>query len=96
MAPIKRNPDDAPKLLPVQCKMARAALGWGVRDLAAKAEVSVETVVRFENGEQLREQTLDKVSQAIERGGVIFIAEDEASGRGGAGVRLNKRKGRKR
>jgi hypothetical protein len=27
-------------MLPVQCKMARAALGLGVRELAAKAGVS--------------------------------------------------------
>jgi ribosome-binding protein aMBF1 (putative translation factor) len=28
--------------------MARAALGWSVRELAAKAEVGATTVVRFE------------------------------------------------
>jgi transcriptional regulator with XRE-family HTH domain len=77
-------------MLPEQCKMARVGLGWGVRDLAAKAKVSTETVVRFENGEQLREPTLAKLIAAIERMGVEFIPENG----GGPGVRLAKRKGK--
>ena len=71
--------------------MARAGLGWGVRELAAKAKVSVETVVRFEAGEQLRESTLEKLKSAIERAGVELIAEDE----GGPGLRLAKPKRKK-
>jgi ribosome-binding protein aMBF1 (putative translation factor) len=71
---------------PEQCKMARAGLGWGVRELAAKAKVSVETVVRFEAGEQLRESTLEKLKSAIKRVGVEFIAENG----GGPGIRLAK------
>jgi transcriptional regulator with XRE-family HTH domain len=76
---------------PEQCKMARAGLGWGVRELAAKAKVSAETVVRFEAGEQLREATLEKLKSAIERAGVEFIAEDG----GGPGLRLAKPKRKK-
>ena len=34
-------------VLAVQCKMARAALGWGVRDLATAAQVSTQTVTRL-------------------------------------------------
>ena len=71
--------------------MARAGLGWGVRELAAKAKVSVETVVRFENDETIREATLMKLQAAIERGGVEFIAENG----GGPGVRLAKRRGKR-
>jgi ribosome-binding protein aMBF1 (putative translation factor) len=72
--------------------MARAGLGWGVRELAAKAKISAETVVRFEAGERLREATLAKLKSAIERAGVEFIAENG----GGAGVRLAKPAKRKR
>jgi hypothetical protein len=75
--------------------MARAGLGWGVRELAARAKVSVETVVRFEAGEQLRETTLQKLRSAIERAGVEFIAEGESSAGGGPGVRLAKPKRKK-
>jgi transcriptional regulator with XRE-family HTH domain len=74
-------------MLPTQCKMSRSALGWGVRELATKAKISVETVVRFENGEQLRERTIDALRKALEKGGVVLIAEN---GRG-PGVRLKKR-----
>lgn len=71
--------------------MARAGIGWGVRDLAAKAQVSVETVVRFESGETLRDATLAKLLTALKRTGVEFIAENG----GGPGVRLAKRKAKR-
>ena len=78
--------------LPVQCRMARAALGWGVRDLAAAAKVSLDTVARFERGEELKERTVEAIQRALEGGGIEFI---DANG-GGAGVRLKKRPPRKR
>jgi len=74
------------ELLPVQCKMARAALGLGVRELAATADVSPETVVRFEGGETLRARTVSAIRGALESAGVEFIAENG----GGPGVRLRK------
>ena len=70
--------------------MARAALGWGVRDLSAAAEVSGDTVARFERGEDLRSRTLAAFREAFEKAGVEFIPENG----GGAGVRL-KRKGKR-
>ena len=73
-------------MLPVQCKMARAALGVGVRELAELAKVSPDTVARFERGEELRERTVDALRIALESAGVEFIAENG----GGAGVRLRK------
>jgi ribosome-binding protein aMBF1 (putative translation factor) len=41
-------------LLPLQCQMARAALGWGVRDLGAAAKIGVDTVTRIERGDALK------------------------------------------
>ena len=69
-----------------QCKMARAALGLGVRELAELAKVSPDTVARLERGETLRERTIEAVRAALESAGVEFIAENG----GGAGVRLRK------
>jgi transcriptional regulator with XRE-family HTH domain len=69
-----------------QCKMARAAMGWGVRDLAEAAKVSPDTVARFERGEELRERTVDAIRAALEAGGAEFIDENG----GGVGVRLRK------
>jgi transcriptional regulator with XRE-family HTH domain len=71
-------------MLPVQCKMARAAVGLGIRDLAEKADVSPETVVRFEQGATLRNRTVAAIRAALEAAGVELIAENG----GGAGVRL--------
>jgi transcriptional regulator with XRE-family HTH domain len=70
--------------LPIQCRMARAALGLGVRDLAAAAKVSVDTVARFERGEELKERTLEALQRALESTGVEFTNGDQP------GVRLRK------
>ena len=72
--------------MPVQCRMARAALGLGVRELAAAAKVSIDTVARFERGEELKERTIEAIQRALEAGGVEFIDENG----GGPGVRLRK------
>lgn len=58
-----------------QCKMARVALGWGVRDLADKAGISYTTVTRFENEKNKFKPslaTLKLVRQAFESAGVLF------------------------
>lgn len=73
-------------MTPLQCRMARAALGLGVRDLAALAKVSPDTVARFERGDTLRERTVEDLRRALEEAGVEFIPENG----GGAGVRLKK------
>jgi transcriptional regulator with XRE-family HTH domain len=71
----------------VQVKMARAAVGWGVRDLAKKAGVTANTVTRIENGADAKQSTMDRLQQALEAAGVEFIDENG----GGPGVRLRKR-----
>jgi transcriptional regulator with XRE-family HTH domain len=64
--------------------MARAALGLGVRDLAAAAKVSSDTVARFERGDELKERTIDALQRALEAAGVEFTNGDQP------GVRLAK------
>ncbi|RWF05820.1 MAG: XRE family transcriptional regulator [Mesorhizobium sp.] len=66
--------------------MARAAVGWGVRDLAKAAAVSVDTVSRLERGEELQPRTIAAIRAALEAAGVEFIPENG----GGVGVRLRK------
>lgn len=73
-------------MLPVQSKMARTALGLGVRDLAALAQVSPDTVARLERGDPLKSSTVETIRAALEAAGVEFIPENG----GGAGVRLKK------
>ncbi len=74
--------------MPVQVRMARVALGIGVRDLAELAGVSTNTIARFERGEDIKSATMATIRAALEAAGVEFIAENG----GGAGVRLAKGK----
>jgi transcriptional regulator with XRE-family HTH domain len=67
-----------------QCKMARAALGIGVPELAARAVVSPDTVFRLEKGERLHQRTIIAIREALEAAGVEFINENG----GRPGVRL--------
>jgi transcriptional regulator with XRE-family HTH domain len=74
-------------MTPAQCRMARAGLGWGVRDLAAAAAVAMGTLVDFEGGKRTPQpRTLAAIRAALEAAGVEFIAENG----GGPGVRLRK------
>jgi len=73
-------------ITPLQLKLARTALGLGVRELALAANVSPTTISRFEAGRSgMLIATLDKLQTTLELGGVIFIAPDAG---GGVGVRL--------
>ena len=72
-------------LTPSQIRMARAALGWGVRDLAKRAGVAANTVSRFENGSGAMVDTLVRIQGALENAGVVFIPANHT---GGPGVRL--------
>ena len=67
-------------MLPAQCRMARAALQMGVRELGEAAQVSTNTITRFEKGEPLKERTVNAIRGALEAAGVEFI--------NGTGVKL--------
>jgi len=57
----------------VHCRMARAALGWNVKELAKHARVSAGTVVRFENQKhEANDATVAMIKQAFEAAGVRF------------------------
>jgi transcriptional regulator with XRE-family HTH domain len=66
----------------VQLRMARAALGWGVRELAQKAGVTANTISRIENGSDAKQSTINRLQHALEAGGVEFTNGDRP------GVRL--------
>ncbi len=67
-----------------QCRMARAALELGVRELAERAMVSPSTITRMESGEPLKDRTIDAIQRALEAAGVEFTNGDQP------GVRLRK------
>lgn len=78
---LHREPD----MTPEQCRMARAGLSWGVRDLASRAGLAFTTVSRFENGSGTHSSTVEKIKSTLERAGVKFL-DDEGRG---VGVRVN-------
>ena len=61
-------------MTPIQCKMARAALDWTVKDLADKASVGISTVVRFEAGRgKSIAATIAAMERTFEAAGIRFI-----------------------
>jgi transcriptional regulator with XRE-family HTH domain len=73
-------------IVPVQIRLARAALNLSVRELAEQAGVGQATIERFESGRgDMRSATLAKIEAVFTSAGVQFIAEDQS---GGPGLRL--------
>lgn len=64
------------RITPEHCKMARAGLGLSVKDLSEKAEVGLNTVIRFENGADTRSSSIDKIQKALEALGAEFSNGD--------------------
>ena len=68
--------------------MARAALSWGMKDLAEHSGVSATTIDRFENGRAAPiPANLKALRQAFEAAGIEFTNGDAP------GVRQHPRKG---
>ena len=76
----------APVISGVHVRMARAGLGWSVRELGAKADVNANTIVRIENGADALAITLKKIQAVLEGAGVEFLDSDAP------GVRLRPRR----
>jgi transcriptional regulator with XRE-family HTH domain len=71
-------------MTPAQSRMARAALQFGIREVAKLAKVAPSTISRLEAGETLQPRTVDAIQRALEKAGVVFINGDQP------GVRLKK------
>ena len=70
-----------------QVRMARAALNWTVRDLAAATGLHRNTITNIEVGRYAGDPaTLNLIREVLIREGVVFIDENG----GGPGVRLRK------
>lgn len=63
-------------MVPVQSKMARAATGLHLLDIAALAKVATTTIVRFEKGEELKPRTVEAIQRAYESAGIEFLGGD--------------------
>jgi transcriptional regulator with XRE-family HTH domain len=74
-----------------QMRAARALAGIDQRTLAERAGISLPTIQRMEASEGVVRGVVDslmKVIQALDGIGVELIGENQASERGGRGVRL--------
>ncbi len=63
-----------------QCRMARAALGWSRIELGAAAGITGRTVARFEDGEAVQAESIQKMRAALEAAGVQFLDRGAATG----------------
>ena len=77
---------------PEQMRAARGLLDWSQSDLAVAARLSLPTIKRAERdlGAIVSEDALSAIRKALEKAGVIFVAENGD----GPGVRLRKKHGR--
>ncbi|MBX4967184.1 transcriptional regulator [Rhizobium binae] len=57
--------------------MARAGLQLGMREAAKAAKISVNTMIRFEGGEVIKERTLEDMRRAYEAAGARFVEDGE-------------------
>ena len=72
---------DSPLLNPEACRAARALLRWSMRDLAKAAGVSLETVLRVEQGGgPFKPETLAKLCDAFAAEGVDLVVQATRSG----------------
>lgn len=75
-------------LSPLQSRLARAALGWSIKEAASAAGVGFNTLARFEVGGDTYAKTLQKITATYEAAGVTFLSAGQSSLDGGEGVRF--------
>lgn len=73
-------------LTPEACRAGRALLGWAIVDLVQAAGTSPNSIVRRENGGNIRPATALKIVEAFDAAGVDILDGD------GTGVRMRKAK----
>jgi predicted transcriptional regulator len=81
-------------LAPAQIRAARALLGWRQEDLSKASGVGTATIQRIEKSNLSGYvSTIVRIQDAFEDAGVVFIEDDET---GGIGLRLTKKRGKRR
>jgi transcriptional regulator with XRE-family HTH domain len=60
-------------MIAAQCRAARGLLNMTVKELAARARVAPDTIVRLENGREMKPCTAHAIRVALELAGVEFL-----------------------
>ena len=60
-------------ILPIQARMARAGLAMTIRQLAQRTGLDKATIVRFEMGQTVRRDTVNRIQSALEGAGARFF-----------------------
>ena len=82
-ARVRREEQEMPVILtPAQCREARLALGWTMRDLGAKSKVSIGAISRLERGEKLKDRTLEDIKRVFEAAGIRFSHKEPQANEG--------------
>ena len=67
-------------MTPTQCKMARVAMDWTGKELAARAKIGSATVARYELGESIHPDKLEAMRTAFTAAGIVFIKSGAHAG----------------
>ena len=62
-----------PQMTPDQCRMARTALHWSMKQLASAADLSERTVLKFEKGEHVSHITIETLRQVLVAKGIKLV-----------------------
>jgi transcriptional regulator with XRE-family HTH domain len=63
-----------------QCRMARAALGWSLDDLARHSGVSRRTVAKFEAGGNVLPEMMETLRSSLVKAGIGFTNGGKRAG----------------
>lgn len=63
-----------------QCRMARAALGWTLDELAHQSGISRRTIAKFEQGANVLPETMEKLRSTFAAAGVGFTNGGKRAG----------------
>ncbi len=67
---------------PIHLRMARAAINWTVRELAARSGVNKNTISRYEAEKEILTGSLVQIQDVLLQQGLRFIESDDEMGPG--------------
>ena len=63
-----------------QCRVARAMMGWSIKQLSRKVRVAQRTISDFETEGRVRPETRTRIRSVFVTSGIEFIQDDDGIG----------------